>query len=73
MLERCRGARSQLEAIQSLWVRREGGWQDLDGDIPPQACIPGAVDLSHAADPDGGVDLVGAEPCAGRKGHGNEL
>ena len=34
----------------------------------PQARVAAGA---HAAGPDGGVDFVGAEPCAGGKGHGS--
>jgi hypothetical protein len=38
-----------LETGQSIRIAREGGRQDLDGDIPRQAGVPGTVDLTHTA------------------------
>jgi hypothetical protein len=31
------------------FVSRQGGWQDLDGDIAPERRVRGAVDLLHPA------------------------
>ena len=38
--------------------------QRLDGDLPAESRVAGAVDLAHAARADQAVDFVGAEPCA---------
>ena len=39
--------------------------QDLDGDVAIEPRVAGAIDLAHAACPQGGEDLVRAEADAG--------
>ncbi len=59
-----------LEAKPPVGIRGERGRQRFDGDRAAQACVPGAVDLAHAARPKGREDFIGAEASAGREGHG---
>jgi uncharacterized protein YcaQ len=54
-------ARFLLEALQTVGVFRKRRGQNLDRDIPPQARVPGAVDLAHPARSQGGKDLVGTQ------------
>ena len=60
VIERGDGAGFALEAAAEI-----GGCavfaQNFDGDIAVEAGVAGAVDLAHAADPERGLDLVGAE------------
>ena len=43
--------------------------QDLESDGATQAGIAGAIDLTHAAGADGGLDFVGAQLFAGGQRH----
>ena len=58
-----------LEAAAAFRIGRRFDGQDLDGDVPAQARVPGLVDLSHPARADGRKDLVRAESRAGREHH----
>jgi hypothetical protein len=60
-----------LEAGAALVVLGELGGQDLEGDLPLQPRILGAVHLAHAPDAQGTQDLVGPEFRAGGEGHGS--
>jgi serine/threonine protein kinase len=59
-----------LEARQRLGVVGEVLREDLDGDVPFETGMPGAVDLSHPTGTHLGQDLVGTEPHAGADRHG---
>ena len=61
VVERCQQPRFALETGQAFRVLGIAGREDLDGDLPVQARIPGAVDLAHAPGPEGSDDLVAAE------------
>ncbi len=54
------------EAGHAVGVVGDGIRQDLDGDVPLEFDVPGAVHLAHAAGADGGHDLVGAKAGSGR-------
>ena len=49
MVERSDGAGFLLEAQQTVGISRERGGQDFYGDVPAQALVARAIDLSHAA------------------------
>src|SRR5882724_12578573 len=51
MIECRRRAGFLLEPAQPFTIRCERSRQDLDGDIPFQSRVPGAVDLAHAPAP----------------------
>ena len=65
MLEEAGRPRLLLEPAQPVGVLRDGLGQDLDGDVAAEAGVAGAVDLAHAAGPDGAHDLVRADPIPG--------
>jgi hypothetical protein len=52
--------RLALKTLPRLRRVAELGREDLDGHIAPEARVPRAIDLPHAARADGGKDLVGA-------------
>ncbi len=60
--ERLRLAR---EPGEPLGILREEIREDLDRDVAIELCVPGAVDLTHAACPESSDDLVRAESGAG--------
>ena len=51
-----------LKAISEVAFRSQAGGQNLDGHIPAQFGVPGAVHLTHAANTDLGLDFV-MEQC----------
>ena len=71
MLERRRRARFVFEPAAAVGIGGRERRQDLDGDGTAQAGVAGLVDLAHPAGPDRSLDLVGAEPEAGRQRHGS--
>jgi hypothetical protein len=62
-----------LEATEAVGIGRDLGTEDLEGHLPLQAGIPGAVDLPHSSRPEGLEDLVGAEACSGGNRHWGTL
>jgi hypothetical protein len=52
-----------LEARADLGARREVLRQHLHGDVPAETGVAGAVDLAHAAGPEGLEDLIGVQTC----------
>jgi hypothetical protein len=50
-----------LEASMSVWIARKFPWQDLDGDVAPQARVVGAVHLAHATSPEMADDFERAD------------
>jgi hypothetical protein len=69
MIQRCHDLRFTFEPRQPLGISGEQLRQDFDGDIAIELRVAGAVDLAHAAGPDGSEDLVRAESSAGQEGH----
>jgi hypothetical protein len=61
-------ARFTIEPLSELRIASKRGWKDFDGDDAIETRVAGLVDLTHAAGADGGLNLVRAEPHAGRKG-----
>jgi hypothetical protein len=53
----------------ALGVRCHCLWQDLERNLPFQACVSCPVDLAHAPSAEQGVDLVDAEASARGQGH----
>ena len=54
-----------LESRETLRILRESLGQDLDGNVPPEVRIRGAVHLTHAPGSDLSADLVWAQARAG--------
>ena len=69
MTQRGHRPRLALEALPRLGIGGDLPRQDLDGHRAIEAGIGGAVDLAHAAGPEGCVDPVGAERLTGVEGH----
>ena len=60
MVERARGPRFLLEAVESAAVGACGGWQHLHRDIAAESLIVGAVDDAHPPGADScGNSVVG--------------
>ena len=58
-------ARFTLEPLAELRISGQRVRQNLDRDDPIEPCVTGAIDLAHAAGPEGGENLVRAEADAG--------
>ena len=63
--------RLALEAGEPFSVRGERLGQDLDGHLPLQPWVAGAVDLAHAAGAKRAEDFEGAEAVASGQRHAN--
>ena len=59
-----------VEPVKAVGVVGGRVGQELQGDLPAQARVAGAVDLAHAALAEGRNDLVGSELFSGGEGHG---
>ncbi len=71
---RAEAARASLSKRRTLrGVGRYALGQDLQGDVPRQARVPRAIDLSHAARAELPPDLVAADPAAGLRRGGGAL
>ena len=57
------------EALPGLVGRQSALGQDLQGHVPVEPRVVGAVDLTHAPRSQGPEDLVGAEAGARRQCH----
>jgi hypothetical protein len=57
------------EALACHLVGHEVCGQDLDRDVPGQACVARTVHLTHATRSEWRDGLVRPEPCAGRQCH----
>ena len=73
MVEPAGGLGLLLEAAQALAIGGEALGQDLDRDLAVEARVLGSVDLTHAARPNGGKNLVRPEASAGRQQHGLQV
>ena len=71
MVEGPRRLRLVLEALEPLDVLREVGVDDLEGDVPREPLVAGAVDLAHAALAEKRDDVVGADPSARAEARGS--
>jgi hypothetical protein len=67
MNDRGYGHRLAAQTLARVRVDRQLARQQLDGDLTIEPRIAGAIDLAHAAGPEGGHNLVAAESHAGRK------
>lgn len=57
------------ESREAFRIIGDSGEENFDGDVAVELGVGSAIDLAHAADPQGGEDFEGAEACAGRKRH----
>src|SRR5688572_16429312 len=69
MIERGEDLCLTTKPSESIWVRREGIRQHLQGIVAPESAVMGAPDLAHAAFPNQGGDFIGAEASADRHTH----
>jgi len=69
MVQRRQRARLAFQPRQALGIPGEGFRQDLDRDVPTEACVARAVHLAHAAGAEGRSNLVDAKTGAGVEGH----
>jgi hypothetical protein len=60
--------RFALKACQSVGVRRQRRWEDLDGNLTLQPRIRRPIDFPHPTRADLRGDFVDAEAGAGREG-----
>jgi hypothetical protein len=69
MIQRRDRARFLLKTVQAVAIAGHGRGQRLDRNVPAEARIVGAVDLPHAAGPDGADDLIRTAARTGRQTH----
>jgi hypothetical protein len=67
--QRRHGTSLAFESLTGGWVRRQVGWQYLDGDGAVEARVTGSMDLAHAACTSVTDYLVRAESGTGLEGH----
>jgi hypothetical protein len=72
MVQCRRGTCLLLEALQPLAISRDRFRQHLERDVSSKSAVMSPVDLTHASDTEERAYLVGPEPGAGRKAHGEE-
>ncbi len=65
MIQRREDLRFPLEARHPFGIGMCQIRERLDGDVPAEARIAGAIDLAHAAGADGGEDLIRSNLSAG--------
>ena len=70
MVERRRDARLALEPRQAIRIAGDAGRQDLDRDVASEARVARAIDLAHAAGPDGRHDLIRTKARTGGRASG---
>src|SRR5262245_26790571 len=61
MIERRQDLRFTFESRQPFRIRGKRVWQDLQRNVPLQACVACVVDLAHPARAEGRDDFIGAE------------
>src|SRR5438552_8053313 len=66
MVESAENSGLMLEALQTVWVGGQCGWQDFDRNIALQSCVSRAIDFAHPARTD---DLIQPEFCATVEAH----
>ena len=69
VIERARGTRLLLEALQALVPRRERLGKNLDRDVTSEMRVARAPHLSHAARSEWRADFVRPKPCSGCERH----
>ena len=62
------GAGLAFEAIQGGGITEEFASEEFEGDGTAEASVPSAIDLSHAAGAEEGVDAIGSDEAAGKGG-----
>jgi len=70
MNDRGYGHRLAAQTLARVRVDRQLARQQLDGDLPIEPRIAGAIDLAHAARADPADDFVRADDGPGWKRHG---
>ena len=73
MVQRGEQLRLAREARQPLGIVGERGGQDLDGDVAIESRVAGAIDLAHAARPEGAGDFIRTDAASRAEGHGDAL
>ena len=68
VLQRGQGAGFAVEAGQPLRIPGHFGGENLDGDVPAELGVAGAVHLAHAAFAEGGGDFVVGKGFADQDG-----
>jgi hypothetical protein len=69
MVQRGEDLGFSTEAREAFGIVREALRKDLQGDIPPEFRVPGAVDFAHPAGADERDEVVGAEARPRGKNH----
>src|ERR1700730_5350448 len=64
MVQRCEQLSFALEPGDALGVLGEGVGKDLEGDLPLEPGVQGAIDLAHAAGAERRNDLIWPEKAA---------
>jgi hypothetical protein len=64
VVQRRNGARFPLEPRDAVPIALRRGRQHLDGDAAAETSVRGAINLAHAARPDGGEDFIRTESCS---------
>jgi hypothetical protein len=72
MVQCRRGTSLLLEAFQPFAIGRDRFGQHLDRDVSSKSAVMSPVNLAHASNTEERAYLVGPEPGAGRKAHGEE-
>lgn len=70
MIQRSEHFRFALKASESIVIRRQGGRQNLDGDLTFQLGIGGPIHLAHAPFADERGDFVDADACSRSESQG---
>ena len=70
MVQGSKDFRLALKSSEPLGVGRDNSGENLDRHLTFQVGIGGPIHLAHAAHPDLGNDLIGAEAGAGGESHG---
>ena len=73
MVQNGRGARLELEPAAKPGIPTSLGRDDLERDVATEPRVAAAIDLSHPADPEKGLDVVGAETISGLERHGRSV
>jgi hypothetical protein len=73
MIQRGCGTRLLGEPLQTISIRGEQGWQNLERDLAVQSPIERGIDLAHSARTDRGSNLVRAKSCTGLQRHARSI
>jgi hypothetical protein len=69
VVQRCDGSGLAGEALEAHRVARDLGMEHLQGDVPAESRVVGAIDFAHAARAELSEHFVRADPGPGRQGH----